>query len=340
MGLLSGIFGKKKEEPAPPAPAEKEEVKAETQEAPQGTEQKQEDGVPDFHKLIWLQLLFREKPERPAPELFAQKLGEKLSCDIDIVTQQEDGLYSYAAKGLMVEYKDNAKVPAQVLIAPPNAFDPGTIDDFSRSQLWDVRDGAELLDSCKYMVMCSDFMASGLAYRERARLLTAWLETALELFPTCDGVWTPSAGKLLTREQALKNPLTGDSRFLWYGVNVRLFNISDGVEGEMVMDTLGLYALGLPDVQLHFHGLDPNPVSNYLYNVGQYLYDNDVPIKPGETVDGVNAQGIDRNIQWECRYENALIRPERPVMDICPGEYAAGRREPRSSNGGKSRNKK
>lgn len=340
MGLLSGIFGKKKEGPAPqaePAPI-LEEVKTES---PESFRQDRGEEAPDFHQLIWGQLLFREKPERPAPELFAQKLGEKLGCGIDTVTQQDDGIYSFGAKGLPVEYKDNAKVPAQVIVAPANEFDPGKIDSFQRSQLWDVRDGAELLDSCRYMVMCSDFMASGLPYLERARLLTAWLETALELYPTCEAVWTPSAGKLLTREQALNNPLKGDSRFMWYGVNVRFFNVSDGEEGEKIMDTLGLYALGLPDVQIHFRGLDPNPMANYLYNVGQYLYDNDVPIKPGETVDGVNGQGrIDRGIQWVCRYERALIQPVRPVMDICPGEFAAGCREPEGGNSGKGRNKK
>lgn len=338
MGILSGIFGKKKEEAesAPPV----EETRVEPQQEQETFQQDREEEAPDFHKLIWLQLLFREKPERPEPELFAHKLGEKLGCDIDTVTQQSDGLYSFAAKGLLVEYKDDAKVPAQVLTAPPSPFDPGSVDDFLRGQLWDVQDGAELLDSCKYMVMCSDFMASGLTYLERARLLTAWLETALELYPTCDAVWTPSAGKLLTRKQALENPLEGDSRFLWYGVNVRFFNISDGQEGEKVMDTLGLYALGLPDVQIHFLELDPNPMANYLYNVGQYLYDNDVPIKPGETVDGVNAQGqIDRGIQWECWYEKALIQPERPVMDICPGRFAAGCRERRDGSG-KGKNKK
>jgi len=27
-----------------------------------------------------------------------------------------------------------------------------------------------------------------------------------------------------------------------------------------------------------------------------------------------------------CRYEKALLQPEREVMDICPGEYASGNR--------------
>lgn len=335
MGFLSGLFGKKKEEEpvSPPEP----EAAAPAEEATGGEQvfqQEREGEAPDFHKLIWVELLFQEKPERPAPALFAGKLGEKLGCDIDTVTQKEDGIYSFAAMGLPVEYEGGKKVPAQVMIAPPNTFDPEKIDAFQRSQLWDVRDGAALLDSCKYSVLLSDFMASGLPYPERARLLTAWMETALELFPGCTAVWTPSAGKLLTREQAVNNPITGDSRFMWYGVNVRFFNIQGS--DEKVMDTIGLYALGLPDVQLHFRGLNPDHVSNYLYNVGQYLYDNDVPIKPGETVDGINAQGrIDQSIQWECQYEDALIQPPRPVMDICPGQFAAGRRTNPAKRGNK-----
>lgn len=334
MGFLNGLFGKK-EQPAPQE--ERTETAAGGEAAGEGEQvfrQEREGEAPDFHKLFWINLLFREKPERPAPEAFAGKLGEKLGCAIDTVTQKEDGIYSFAAMGLPVEYEGGKKVPAQVLMAPPNSFEPEKIDAFQRSQLWDVQDGAALLDSCKYAVMLSDFMASGLPYLERARLLTAWLETALELFPGCTAVWAPSAGKLLDRERAVNNPLSGDSRFMWYGVNVRFFNIQGS--DEKVMDTLGLYALGLPDVQLHFRGLDPDPVSNYLYNVGQYLYDNDVPIKPGETVDGVNAQGkIDQGIQWECRYEQALIQPMRTVMDICPGPFAAGRRQGNGNKGNK-----
>ena len=94
----------------------------------------------------------------------------------------------------------------------------------------------------------------------------------------------------------------------------------------MLVDTLGLYAIGLPDVQYHFHDLDPNAVVNHAYNVAAYIFDKDASIKDGETIDGISEQGIDRNIQWKCQYERSLIQPDREVMDICPGEYASGER--------------
>ncbi|QQO08782.1 DUF4261 domain-containing protein [Breznakiella homolactica] len=88
------------------------------------------------------------------------------------------------------------------------------------------------------------------------------------------------------------------------------------------MDTLGLYAFGLPDVQYHFRGLDPNAVVSHAYNVAYYQFEYDAPIESGHTVDG-----IDPAVQWTCRYESALIQPAREVLDIAPGEYAAGNRE-------------
>ena len=156
-------------------------------------------------------------------------------------------------------------------------------------------------------------------------MLTEWLETTLELFPDCVAVWTPSSGKLLTREQVLNNPWAAPARFLHFGMNIRFFNIQN--TNDMIVDTLGLYAIGLPDIQYHFHDLDPNAVVNHAYNAAAYIFDTDASIKDGETIDGISEQGIDRSIQWKCQYERSLIQPDREVMDICPGQYAAGARE-------------
>ena len=50
-------------------------------------------------------------------------------------------------------------------------------------------------------------------------------------------------------------------RFIRFGVNVRFFNIQ-GTE-DMLIDTVGMSTLFLPDVQYHFHGMDPNWVVNH-----------------------------------------------------------------------------
>ena len=96
---------------------------------------------------------------------------------------------------------------------------------------------------------------------------------------------------------------------------------------DMLIDTVGMSTLFLPDLQYHFHDMDPNWVVNHAYNVASYILANDNPIEDGETVDGVEDGQMSRDVQWECRYEDALIQPPRAVLDINMGEHAAGNRD-------------
>ena len=95
----------------------------------------------------------------------------------------------------------------------------------------------------------------------------------------------------------------------------------------MIVDTLFFYTFGAADVQVHFHDLDPNAVVNYVYNIASYQFDNDFPIKSGETVDGLDENGkTSWDIQWKAQYEDSLIQPVRTVLDVNCGQYAAGYR--------------
>ena len=58
-------------------------------------------------------------------------------------------------------------------------FKQETISDLDRTQLWDVKDNEELLDSCKYRLIISDMMAATLEYKQRCELLIGWLEVTL-----------------------------------------------------------------------------------------------------------------------------------------------------------------
>ena len=94
----------------------------------------------------------------------------------------------------------------------------------------------------------------------------------------------------------------------------------------MLIDTVGMSTLFLPDLQYHFHGMDPNWVVNHAYNAASYILEHDNPIEDGETIDGVADGQMCREIQWKCQYEDALIQPPRGVLDINMGNYASGGR--------------
>ena len=130
--------------------------------------------------------------------------------------------------------------------------------------------------------------------------------------------------KLFLAEDVRSHQIEGPDRFIRFGVNVRFFNI-EGTE-DMLIDTVGMSTLFLPDLQYHFHGMDPNWVVNHAYNVASYILEHDNPIQDGETIDGVADGQMSREIQWKCQYEDALIQPPRGVLDINMGKYASGGR--------------
>lgn len=102
-------------------------------------------------------------------------------------------------------------------------------------------------------------------------------------------------------------------------LNVRLFAIEGGE--DVLMDTLGLGALGLWDLQCHYRGLPPDEMATWLLETAraQFLGDG----RYGETIAGPDGAST-----WRLREEDALMPPERVLLDIDPGPpYAAGDRE-------------
>ncbi len=294
----------------------KKEKKADTEDFTQDLNEKAE-----YQNLYMIHLLFEEKPVKPDVETIQKAVIEKFG-DVDVVSDSPQ-LTSFAVKKYLSHFKD-ASLPPQIIMAEVHEFDQESIDGFSRSQLWEVADRNEVLEKCRYELFLFDMMAAGMDYKERGKMLAEWLETALSLFPDCTAVWVKPAGKLFTASQVRNFNLPREDRFVRLGVNVRFFNIQ-GSDDKMI-DTLGLYAFGLPDIQYHFHGLVPDDVVRHAYSVASYLYEANAPVNSGETIDGLKGGELSPDVQWVCQYEESLIQPVRLVMDICPGEYAAGNR--------------
>jgi hypothetical protein len=237
---------------------------------------------------------------------------EKKFGEVDIVSSN-DKLTTFAIKKYSIALKD-ATIPPQILMMDVQLIKADEIGQIERSQLWNVDNGVGLLNECRYSINTSDFMASSMDYKERCELLIDWLEVAVELFPECKAVWMKASGKLFTASQINKHDIQREDRFIYFGVNARLFNIQG--TSDKVIDTLGMYAIGLPDVQYHFHDLDPNAVVNHAYNVASYIFDNNSPIENEQTIDGIVDGQLSMNVQWKCHYESSLNQPEREVMDI------------------------
>lgn len=110
---------------------------------------------------------------------------------------------------------------------------------------------------------------------------------------------------MFTRESIINCTVPKEARFIYYAVNVRLFNIQDS--DDMIVDTVGMSTLFLPDLQYHFHDMDPNAVVNHAYNVLNYIFDNDNPIKSNDHIDGIRNGKISQDVQWNVQYKNSYF---------------------------------
>lgn len=173
-------------------------------------------------------------------------------------------------------------------------------------------------------VDCFSYDEEHACFAPKAELLVDFIEALAELFPTCQAMIFENSKKMVTRQDILDCRLPKKMKFIYYAVNIRLFTIHGGQ--DMIIDTLGMSTLFLPDLQYHFHGMNPNHVVYHAKNVLSYIYENNNPIESGEHLDGLANGEMTENIQWYVQYENSIVQPARQVLDINMGEFAAGNR--------------
>ncbi|MBK8594762.1 MAG: DUF4261 domain-containing protein [Holophagales bacterium] len=278
--------------------------------------------MPDygFARTYGVELLCTRPPTISKRQLLAA-LRSRCPGATPLDRDAESGVLAFVHEDHPIQLSD-ARIAAQTFIAVADKpLAPQPLAE-SVQQSWTFPGAAAALHRSHATVVVTDLMSSALEYKARLHLFQRALLGVLEVIP-CEAIhWRPSLRLVdpLAFAEAGSGPPSG--LFFAGALNVRLFNIQ-GREEETVMDTLGLAALGLPDLQCHFHGLEVNEVAGLLYNTAWYVFENGDVIEDGQTVDGVDGH------RWRCQHEVALVPPEREVLDINPGpRYAAGPREP------------
>lgn len=230
----------------------------------------------------------------------------------------------YAALDYQAKFKDG-QGPVHLAISECDEFQADKIGPDKRGQMWDCPNREEIFAQCPYAVLANDLLGGGLEPQARANMLMDYLEALLELYPSCRAVYFLNSGKLIPAEMIRAGEIQGLDRYIRYAVNVRLFNIT-GTEHHII-DTLGLSLLFIEDLQYHFHSMDPNWVVGHAYNMASYVLSNNRPIKEGDTIDGIAEGRLAQDVQWKCRFEDAIAPPLRSVLDVDMGEFSARPKE-------------
>jgi hypothetical protein len=267
-----------------------------------------------------VQLFCKSAPLIDKARLFAEL--RKYCADIEPLDSQEnDGSLAFVHTRHMVQYRES-RIPAQAFIHFRDEMPDLAELMPAVQQSWRLADASKVISSCKHSVSVSDFMASGLDYRTRFDLFLRVLRAVLTIVP-CVAIHWIHAEQIVACEDYVNSqggPLV--DQMCSGPINVRFFNIEHSA-ADRLMDTLGLFPFGLPDLQCHFRGLEPRDVARVIYGTAFYLYESGDVIKDGHTVDGVGPAS-----KWICHHEQSLAKPDRIVLDLNPGShFAAGKRK-------------
>ncbi len=273
--------------------------------------------------LFAMHLLMKEKCELPKKEemirIFEKHLGK-----IDCFHYDKDSVGFTCCDYFTDAKKSKKSFSPQLLIVGCSKIKKPLMSQLQESQLWNCANGKQILDECQYEYVATDMLSALLDLKERADLLVKYSEALAETFTSCRALVFGNSMKMFSREDILNCDIDEDIRFINYAVNVRSFNI-EGSEDKLV-DSVGMNVLSLPDVQYHFHSLDPQSVVSHAYNVLSYILEYDNPIKDGDVIDGIKDKAMSSEVQWQVHYEKSLVKPDRILIDVNMNEYASGKR--------------
>ena len=264
-------------------------------------------GAPGFSESYWFELLYNQ-PARLDIEALAERVGTQMPVVVMAqVTSEEGGAASIGYADRMVDV-DGTKLPAMANIAWSGSRI--NVADYRSAieQTWEWDGARKALGRCWYKLIVGDITGSRLPYAERYVRLTTLTAACVQLTEPQACFWKEAG--------CLVEPWRFEERVARF-CSVRQFNF--GVGFERHMDTLGLAAIGLPDVELRFARLEPERVAAFLYRTAEYLFEKGDVINDGDTV-----PSPDPAVHWKTVHDVATQAPSRVVVKIIPDErYAA-----------------
>lgn len=175
-------------------------------------------------------------------------------------------------------------------------------------QTWSWPGAAAALEACRVSeTLVLHTMSPSLDGRRRLDLFTRLLDAVLDRVDARALHWV--AAQQVTSPEQFRSRLPQAGPPLAGAVNVRYFQVG-GADDTILMDTVGMQAIGLPDLQRVASGTDPEELGRRLHYYVRYMWDNGDVFKDGDTVDGAGGAS------WRCERAPAHAPPERSIISF------------------------
>ena len=266
----------------------------------------EQEHLENFPEMLTVKLLFVDKPNLDTDKIFEEV--KKYFINVENPSKENALIFSFP--DFQIELAD-AKIPAQCLVAIPDENYPDIeIPDVAFQQNWHWQEANETAKSCKYELLVTDFMTRTLEYKQRLLLFMNFV-VAVAKATKPDVVYSVYGQKLIKPTDLLEI-WDKDEKPLLYGIcNVRLYNLTD--INELLMDTVGLNSIGLPDFQIKFKGYEANEIAQLLWNYAYYIYEQGDVINNGNTLEGIVS-----GTKWKCERQLSFTDHERIVINVQP----------------------
>ncbi|AJA69299.1 DUF4261 domain-containing protein [Myroides odoratimimus] len=255
-------------------------------------------------KMMMFRLLFEQKPS-----IDLQAVLEELKQVFPNVTfAKEANVFTFP--DCEVEFEEGI-VPAQCVVMHAEDDSVKKIDQKYTEQNWHWEEGAEVLKNCQYEVLVTDFLSRSLEPRIRIVLMQQMLFAMAKVAqPTI--IVSEHGEKLIDPEVFMRDCLDPNYVALDLMINVRLYNVNQPEYGSLLMDTVGLHALGISDFQFFFDDdTIVNEVAGRLWDYAYYLMEAGDVIEDGNTI-----EGFEPGSKWTCHKEFSSSQPRRTVINV------------------------
>lgn len=251
-------------------------------------------------------LLYDELPLFTRDEVLA-KLRDRCGAASAMDPTPGGGL-NFFFPDLRVPFKEGT-APVQVALMVASTPIPADQAQIELKQTWDWAEAKDRLARHQSHVVVSDLLAVGLPYKSRLGFFQNVLGGILELMTPVAIRWRPSQ-KFVNPVVLMKALEPGEGRDPIKGaVNIRRTLMKSA--GGVVMDTLGLGALGLPDFEVALGERMPQLFEAMLKSLAKYEYDLGDVITDGRSFKGGGES-------FRCERAKSSAEPSREVFVLKP----------------------